>query len=354
MPKRTFFTTITPLPSCVTREIVMEMLHSYTDIIDLNPLIEERHSIKPPPNATTEEYHCDWFSLTERVQYLPGGIISGKVSYTACFHHLVNGLQAHYYAPLGIEIKNKWTLCGSLPGEAIAPVEIGLGAPKSGLYLREDVKITCNFMAAPYFKKSAKKGHALLISRLVARAQFLNVRPSISLEQDFNKLQNDYEPIEFGRDGQITQNTSTEQKINQRCSSLSWLEHERPITAYDPERKLSLNYNISTISLTKRDKYERTRASTSSSPLASNKFWQNLNSPIGGAEVIPLTEKFEPPQEEMCFELDAKEPVSFKNELNSCWEMSNDSEIKKDLRLKKVHTSLVSKHVLIEPVELEG
>jgi hypothetical protein len=26
-------------------------------------LVEERHLIKPPPNATPEEYHCIWYSL---------------------------------------------------------------------------------------------------------------------------------------------------------------------------------------------------------------------------------------------------------------------------------------------------
>ncbi|POS87659.1 hypothetical protein EPUL_002417 [Erysiphe pulchra] len=357
MPKRTFFTSITPLPSCVTREIVMDMLHSYTDIIDLNPLVEERHSIPPPPNATTEEYHCDWYSLTDRVQYLPGGIITGKVSYTACFHHLANGLQAHYYAPLGMNIKNKWTLCGSLPGEAKAPVEIGVGAPRSGLYLREDVKLSCNFIAVPYVKKAAKKAHALLVSRLVARAQFLNVRPpSICLNQNYTKFQNDYEPIEFGRDGQVTQDIIDEPSIrNPRFSTFSYMEPERPITAYDSERKFSLKYNPSTFSLPKNDKYGRSRALSTCSPVATSKLWQSLNNSSSSAEISPITAKIEPPHEETCFELDAQEYVPVNDEANSCWEMSTDTEIKKNLLLEKVQrTNSLSKPIVIERIELEG
>jgi hypothetical protein len=171
MSKRTVFTTVTPLPSSITRETVLETLHSHTEMIDLNPLVEERHPIKPPPNASPEEYHCLWYSLTDRVQYLPGGIASGKVSYNACFHDLEMGLQTHCYAPMGLNIKGKWTLGGSLPGEPIAPVELGLGAPLTGLYLREDVDMKCNFMMTSFVKKTLKNAHAALVGRLLIKSQ---------------------------------------------------------------------------------------------------------------------------------------------------------------------------------------
>lgn len=149
----------------------METLHSHTEMIDLNPLVEERHPIKPPPEATAEEYHCVWYSLTDRVSYLPGGLMTGKVSYNACFHDLKAGLQTHVYAPMGLNIKGKWTLGGSLPGEPVAPVELGLGAPISGLYLREDVDMKCNIMMTSFVKKTLKKAHAHLVDRLLVKAQ---------------------------------------------------------------------------------------------------------------------------------------------------------------------------------------
>jgi hypothetical protein len=134
-------------------------------------LVEERHPIKPPPEATAEEYHCQWYSLTDRVSYLPGGLITGKVSYSACFHDLPNGLQTHCYAPMGLNIKGKWTLGGSLPGEPVEPVELGLGAPVSGLYLREDVDMKCNIMMTSFVKKTLKKAHSHLVDRLLVKAQ---------------------------------------------------------------------------------------------------------------------------------------------------------------------------------------
>jgi hypothetical protein len=229
MSKRTVFTTLTPLPAGITRETVMETLRSHTEMIDLNPLVEERHPIKPPPNATAEEYHCLWYSLTDRVQYLPGGIMSGKVSYTACFHDLENGLQTHCYAPMGLNIKGKWTLGGSLPGEPVAPVELGVGAPLQGLWLREDVDMKCNIMMTSFVKKTLKKAHAHLVERLVIKAQILDAAQK-NQQLENNKLfgsafsssqSTEYSPSEYEPQGSIDDGQSA-------C----FLPPQRPISGF--------------------------------------------------------------------------------------------------------------------------
>jgi hypothetical protein len=145
-------------------------------MIDLNPLVEERHPIKPPPNASAEEYHCKWYQLTDKVQYLPGGLYSGRVDYNACFHDLPIGLQTHVFAPLGLNIKGKWTLGGTLPGEPKEAVELGLGVPKDGLWLREDVDMKCNVLMTNFVKKTLKKAHATLVERLVEKAHILEAQ----------------------------------------------------------------------------------------------------------------------------------------------------------------------------------
>ena len=81
MSKRTVYTTVTPLPPGITRETVMACLHDHYLMIDLNPLVEERHPSKAPPNASPEEFHCQWYSLTDRVQYLPGGYSTPLISF---------------------------------------------------------------------------------------------------------------------------------------------------------------------------------------------------------------------------------------------------------------------------------
>ncbi|KAI0508779.1 hypothetical protein F5B22DRAFT_638490 [Xylaria bambusicola] len=170
MSKRTTFTTISPLPSGITREVVIDFLHNHQEMIDLNPLIIERHPIPPPPHAPEEEERCVWWSLTDKISYLPGGLVTGEIAYTAAFNDLPNGIQTHCYAPLGTDIRERWSLGGTLPGEPLEPVEIGLGAPRQGLYLREDVELRCNFVMAGFVKKTLKKAHGALVDRLCQKA----------------------------------------------------------------------------------------------------------------------------------------------------------------------------------------
>lgn len=176
MSKRTVFTTITPLPPGVTRHHVLSTLHNHVEMIDLNPLVIDRHPIKPPSKATPEEFHCVWYLVTDRVSYLPGGLVSSKISYPACFHDLANGIQTHIYAPMGLEIRGKWTLGGSLPSEPAAPVEMGIGVPMQGLYVREDVDMRCNILMTGFVKKTLKAAHAELVQRLSVKAQIEGVK----------------------------------------------------------------------------------------------------------------------------------------------------------------------------------
>lgn len=134
-------------------------------MIDLNPLVIHRAPCKAPGFAPADEYFSTWYMLKDKVQYIPGSNkMSGNVSYHACFHDLSIGLQTHVYAPLGLEIRNKWTLGESKPGEA---VELGLDIPKQGLWLREDVDMRCNVLMTLFVKKTLKKAHATLVDRLV-------------------------------------------------------------------------------------------------------------------------------------------------------------------------------------------
>lgn len=132
-------------------------------------MVIERHPIKPPATASPEEYHCQWYQLTDRVQYLPGGLVQGKVTYNVCFHDLARGLQTHCFAPAGLDIKGKWTIGGSLPGEPKEPTELGIGLPKHGLYLREDVDMRCNVFMTSFVKKTLKKAHRTLVARLIQK-----------------------------------------------------------------------------------------------------------------------------------------------------------------------------------------
>ncbi|PNP47365.1 hypothetical protein TGAMA5MH_01182 [Trichoderma gamsii] len=170
MSKRTVFTSITPLPPGISRQAAIDFLHNHRDMIDLNPLVTDRHIIPPPSHALPEEHVCTWYSITDKISYLPGGLVTGAVSYTAAFHDLPTGLQTHCHAPMGVDLREKWSVAGSEPGEDPEPMELGLGAPRTGLYIREDVIITCNMVMAGFIKKTIKKAHGVLIDAIALKA----------------------------------------------------------------------------------------------------------------------------------------------------------------------------------------
>lgn len=177
MYKRTIFTTITPLPSYITRETVVATLHSHSEMIELNPLVIRYERCKPPPSAPADEYHCIWYQITDKISYLPGGLIQGKVNYKGCFYDLPRGLQTHVYAPTGLDIRDKWSVCGNMPGEPREPIELGLtDAPREGLYLREDVDMRCQIWATGFVKKTLKRAHSMLVDRLVMKADMMKER----------------------------------------------------------------------------------------------------------------------------------------------------------------------------------
>lgn len=173
---KTIFTTITPLPPNVSRQTVLETLHDHLEMIDLNPSHAERTPTKPPPSATPEEYHCQWYRIVDRISYLPANLYTGSISFSACFHDLAHGVQTHCYAPMGLDIKEKWTIGGNMPGEPAVPREIGINAPVEGLYLREDVEIKCNILMTRFVRKTLQESLKALVARLVVKAQLQDAR----------------------------------------------------------------------------------------------------------------------------------------------------------------------------------
>jgi hypothetical protein len=161
MSKRSTFTTISPLPPSISRELALRFVHSHVEMIDLNPLVKERHRIQAPDSAPEDEKQCTWWSLTDKIEYLPGGLATGDVSYTCCFFDLPNGVQTHCYAPMGTDIRSRWTVNGTLPGEKAEPLELGLkalGAPATGLYLREVSAFVAPFVPSGHCGSSQGTG----------------------------------------------------------------------------------------------------------------------------------------------------------------------------------------------------
>lgn len=148
------------------------MLHNHDEMIELNPLVIEHHPIKTPRDAPADEFlDCAWHELTDKINWLPGGLMHGKVSYKACFHDTPYGLQTHIYAPTGLDIREKWSIGGTLPGEPPEARELGVEVPRQGLYLREDCDMRCNRMLSGFVRKNLDNAHKVLVERIMKKAE---------------------------------------------------------------------------------------------------------------------------------------------------------------------------------------
>lgn len=180
LKKKEVFTIITPIPGFIPRQLAIDILHSHSEVITLNPLVLGHKPIKAPRQSASDEYYSTWYEITERIQYVPGlgKMGSGKISFNGCFHDMPWGLQTHIYAPLNIDLKNRYRIAGNQPGvEPPEQLEMGLsalGAPSDGLYLRDDVEIKCNVGLVSFVKSQLKAASKEMVSRIIKKAELLD------------------------------------------------------------------------------------------------------------------------------------------------------------------------------------
>jgi hypothetical protein len=174
--KKATYINITPIPSYIPRQLAIDILHSHGEIIELNPLVLSFEPIKAPRDAPADEFYATWYEITQRIQYVPGigKLGSGTIKFKGCFHDMPWGLQTHTYAPASVDLRNKWQICGSQPGEPPETRELGIGAPPEGLYLREDIEIKCNVTMVSFVKKELKAASKVLVERMLKKAELLD------------------------------------------------------------------------------------------------------------------------------------------------------------------------------------
>ncbi|KAK4109075.1 hypothetical protein N656DRAFT_783373 [Canariomyces notabilis] len=178
--KKDTFTVITPIPGFIPRQLAIDILHSHSEVITLNPLVLEHRPIPAPQNAETDEYYSTWYEITERIQFLPGmgRMGSSTIKFNGCFHNMPWGLQTHIYAPMNVDLRNTYRIAGNQPG--VEPPEIpeiglkALGAPSDGLYLREDIEIKCNVTVHSFVKSQMKKAGSEMVRRIIKKAELLD------------------------------------------------------------------------------------------------------------------------------------------------------------------------------------
>ncbi|EHK19328.1 uncharacterized protein TRIVIDRAFT_90424 [Trichoderma virens Gv29-8] len=178
--KKEAFTLVTPIPGFIPRQLAIDILHSHGEVLTLNPLVLGFKPISAPRNASADEFYSTWYEIEERIQVIPGvGKLGGsRIKFNGCFHDMPWGLQTHIYAPLNIDLRNKYRICGNQPGFEPPEVrEIGLealGAPADGLYLREDIEIKTNIAMVSFVKAQLKASNKEMVQRIIKKAELLD------------------------------------------------------------------------------------------------------------------------------------------------------------------------------------
>jgi hypothetical protein len=173
MGKKIVYTKITPLPSNVPRQLALDLLHSHEEMIKMNPLVTGVRTIETPRNAGNDEYFSNWYEITEIITW--GFGLKKKISFNGCFHDQPWGMQSHIFAPMNTDMRQTYRIGGNQPGEPRETRELGVDTPLDGLYLREDVNITCQVpLTAGFIKKEMKESSAAMIERLRRKAELLD------------------------------------------------------------------------------------------------------------------------------------------------------------------------------------
>ncbi|KAI9801208.1 MAG: hypothetical protein M1825_003482 [Sarcosagium campestre] len=151
-------TVTTPIPSAISIEDVLSVLHSPPRLIPLSPLVTSYKLIeRAPSTASTQQAGLDsdgvsTYSVTERIDYLPFGLWPGHVTFTARFVNLEDGLRSYAAVPGSFEGEFRWWI-----GEQDA----------AGIVLKEDVRLECSIFTLPLVRYFARKAQTSIQRRLV-------------------------------------------------------------------------------------------------------------------------------------------------------------------------------------------
>ena len=154
--RQTVFINRTPLPSSLSETVVVQTLHDHGAMIAQNPLVIHYERCPVPEDAPPDETDASWYELIDRIDYLPCGLLPGRIRYRACFRDTPQGLRTHVYAPMGVDIRNLWTVCMGEPGRE----------DQAGLYLQEEVDLRCPLGTTSFVRRTLTNAHKELVERL--------------------------------------------------------------------------------------------------------------------------------------------------------------------------------------------
>ena len=130
----------TPIPSGVSNDAILAILHDPVTMITLNPLVISQ-KLTSAPGVTPAVY-----SITDKLPI-------GTTTYTASFTNTATGMSSTVDASLGLKTTGVWSI---VQGD-------------SGMVLDEEVDVTGNRLVVPFVKGQIESSHQELHKALIAK-----------------------------------------------------------------------------------------------------------------------------------------------------------------------------------------
>lgn len=133
------------LPANILAEHAISLLHHHESIISLSPYVAEYHPLVSPSTNTVRAYE-----IIDKINYLPFGLYSAKVSVKAEFTNKTSGVTTIRNAPLGITIQEDWS---------VQPLEPTTENDGTRVELTLKVKMSGSHFTLAIFKGMMERNH---------------------------------------------------------------------------------------------------------------------------------------------------------------------------------------------------
>lgn len=97
-----------------------------------------------------------------------------KISFNGVFYDLPSGLQTHFYADAGVDLRHSYYILRNQPEEMLEARELGSDAPTSGVCAKEDKRSSATRRICRSCRKQLREATDVLIARLVKKAELVD------------------------------------------------------------------------------------------------------------------------------------------------------------------------------------
>lgn len=166
MPSTQRYTLVRPVPSNVSREKLLALLHEPTTTLHVSPVVVAWKEIEKDSDAS-QTTPSRVYEVTDAVSVLPYGLYNTTVQVKIEFANFEDGVMITKHAILGLVFRETWTIQTSTGSDSPAgPADKPEG---ESLELSLSVEMTGNPLVVPVFRGMMEKNHLMYLEKVIER-----------------------------------------------------------------------------------------------------------------------------------------------------------------------------------------